>query len=252
MHHTTIPHRITTVHTWHCTTSQHHNCTPCRTYSTSHRIPHHGYIGTNKAQHPTSGIANRCTSRGVIWWCEMCGVRCGLMWNSGELRWWDVECITHCHCISHIIPHQTLTVSDSKPHHIPRHTIIPHHITDFITHQHLSQHTGYSTIPYFKAHHWYRPQLCTTPHLALHPISHYVLHNATLHVLHATFQITPYIGQIMHRTTTSRNTPHFTQHSTASCITASFHHIWPWSHPIPHPTTMFHIKFHITHQYTTF
>ena len=32
---------------------------------------------------------------------------------------------------------------------------------------------------------------------------------------------------------------------------ASFHHIWLWPHPIPHPTTMFHITFHITDQYTT-
>ena len=70
-----------------------------------------------------------------------------------------------------------------KPHHIPHHAISPHHIAQFVSHQHLSQYT----IP-----------LCNTirlqiapyrPHLAFHPVSHYVLRNATFHVLHATFQI---------------------------------------------------------------
>ena len=79
-----------------------------------------------------------------------------------------MECITHCHCISHIIPHQTLTVSDSKPHHIPRHTIIPHHITHFVSHQHLS-HTAIplrNTI--FKSHHIGHIMHHTTSRIAPH------------------------------------------------------------------------------------
>ena len=45
------------------------------------------------------------------------------------------RCIGHTFHIKH---HLRLY---SKSHHIPHQTIIPHHITHFISHQHLSQHT---------------------------------------------------------------------------------------------------------------
>ena len=79
--------------------------------------------------------------------------------------------VLHC-----IIPHQTLTISDadSKPHHIPRHTTIPHHITHFISHQHRSQHTIPLCITIFQTSPLISATLCITPHLALHPILHYV------------------------------------------------------------------------------
>ena len=102
----------------------------------------------------------------------------------------------------HIIPpHFTLhhlTISTSHGH-IPRHTIIPHHIAHFISHQHLSQYTIPLCNTMFKIAPLISATLCITPHLALHPILHYVPHNATFHVLHATFKITPYIGHTRSR-----------------------------------------------------
>ena len=87
----------------------------------------------------------------VVWYVCCAGIV--LLWNIVELWWWDVECITHCHCISHLITTTFYIASFhikhhlwhySKPHPIPRHTIIPHHIAHFISHQHLSQHTSNS------------------------------------------------------------------------------------------------------------
>ena len=165
--------------------------------------------------------------------------------------------VTHCHCgISHLVTsfHHInftlihLTISTSHGH-IPRHTIIPHHIAHFISHQHLSQHTN--TI--FKIAPLISATLCITPHLALHPILHYVPHNATFHVLHATFKITPYIGHIMHHTTTSRHhTTFYTTDIVAAphSASASFHHITQSDHT--QSTAHYHVStFHITHQYTT-
>ena len=121
-------------HVPHHSTSHHHISQPRLTlhditsrnvYSTSHLIPHHGYIMMNKTQHPTSGIAKHSTAHQiprhiilhhamwcVIWWywnvwndemwyCVLC--RKCFMWNIVDLWWWYVECITHCHCISHLI-----------------------------------------------------------------------------------------------------------------------------------------------------
>ena len=125
------------------------------------------------------------------------------------------------------IPHHTRTISDidSKPHHIPHHTIVPHRIAHFISHQHLPQHTIplCSTIfqiawPLISA----TLYIYITPHLALHPVLHYVPRNAT-------FQIAPYMlatlshHHVSHHTTLILHNivaPH-----SASCIIASFHHI---------------------------
>ena len=121
----------------------HHHSSPYRTYSTLHLIPHHSRIRMNKAQHPTSGIAKHNTSHRIpqslhvmcdlvaswnyeMWdWCGMVRVlcrKCGLMWNIVELWWWNVECIIHCHCISHLItslpPHFTDIASFHIKHHL--------------------------------------------------------------------------------------------------------------------------------------
>ena len=101
----------------------------------------------------------------------------------------------------------------------------------------------------------------TTSCIALNLTSSYVPHNTTFLVLHATFQITPYIGHIMH-TTTSRITPHFTHcttfhmplHILHSCIipphltviapnSTSHYHV---SHNIPHHTSVHHHFLHPT------
>ena len=153
-----------------------------------------------------------------MWYGVLCG-KCGSMWNIVELWWCDVECITHCHCISHLTtlpPHFTSHrqfyikhhLWHSKPHHIPRHTIIPHHITHFVSHQHLS-HTAIplrNTI--FKSHH---------------------------------------IGHIMHHTT-SRIAPHLTlvmynimPHSMYSMLHSDHTKYWPHHLCIapPHNTTFY-------------
>ena len=171
-----------------------------------------------KAQRPTSGVATHHTTlstsrhvwsggiKCVEWWD---GVWCAVpeMWFDVKLlscSRWDVECTTHCHCISHHITATTFYIAShkrhlwhySKPHHIPRRTIIPHHLAHFISHQHLSQHaiplcnTIFQNAPYrphHASHHW---------PLALHPISLY-RRTITPQSMHSTphqFQITPYIG----------------------------------------------------------
>ena len=91
MHHI-IPHRITTFHTWRCTTSHHW----CRTYSTLHLTsPHHSHR-VNKLQHPTSGIAKRCTSHQIrhhAVWSDGIEIRemCDVEWCE-ILSWVVVRC----------------------------------------------------------------------------------------------------------------------------------------------------------------
>ena len=180
------------------------------------------------------------------------------MWNTDDLWWWDAECITHCHCILHLITSFTTTfyiASFHVKHRLghyskPLHSTSHHHSSPYhtwvVSHQHLSQHT----IP-----------LCSTifqiapyrPHYASHHISHcfpipqYALRNATF--MYSTFQVTIYWPHYASHYILHNIVPHFT--CSTSCIIASFHHIWPWSHPIPHPTTIFHI-FHNTSYTTTF
>ena len=166
-------------------------------------------------------------------WCDWCAVP--EMWfdvKIVELWWSNVEWISHrtsshhsttfyiaSFHIKHHLSHY------SKPHHIPRQTI-PHHITYFISHQHL-----YSILQYYISNCTVSATLCSTPHVAMHPISHYIPHKATCHALHGTFQIIywPYCAlhhHISHRTTFSRHNvaPNYTCRS-ISCIIASFHHI---------------------------
>ena len=108
-------HHFTSHHISHRTLHNITLTTPHRTYCTSDLIPHHSHIGMNKAQHPTSGIAKHCTSRHVM--CDLVVLKCGVMWDVvwcavPEMRF-DVkcggggdvgECVTHCHCISHLTP----------------------------------------------------------------------------------------------------------------------------------------------------
>ena len=118
----------------------------------------------------------------------------------------DVECI-HI-AILHLItslPHFSLhhstsnTISDIIPHHIPRHTI-SHHISLAPLAAHYSLcNTIFQNLTISAT--------CITPRLALHPISHYVPHNAT-------FQITPSIGHII-------APPHLTSHFAQPHFTCS-------------------------------
>ena len=239
MYHTIIHHCIATFHTS-SDIARHHIFAPHRTYSTSRLIPHHSHIRMNKAQHPTSGTAKRrvapnstphySTSRHVMCDVVLKYVKCTVMWNDvrcvlcrkcglmtycevcGEM--WNV---THCHCI--IPPHFTLHHSTSKTiSDIPNRTTF--HVTPSlltISHQHRSTLFHFA-VPYFKSHH-----IGLFMHLALHPISDYVPHNATFHVLHAisdhTIYWPHYALHLLHTIA-----PHFTCRST-SCIIASVHHI---------------------------
>ena len=119
--------------------------------------------------------------------------------------------------VYHIVPHRIIpphftlhhstsnTISDIIPNHTTLH-VRPSFLTisHFISHQHL-----YSILQYYISNCTVSATLCITPHVALHPISRYIPHKAIFHVLHGTFQITSYIGHIMHCTTTSHIAPHF-------------------------------------------
>ena len=134
---------------------------------------------------------------------------------------WDVECITCCHCISHLIaslPHFTL-------HHSTSNTIsdIPNHTTFHITPFHITGYKPYFTsciTAYYYIHHTTPSFDIASPHFTPH---------LTLHI---TFSITPYLANILHRTLYS--------------ITAT---LWWIRHNIPH-LALQHIphqrKFHTT------
>ena len=161
--------------------------------------------------------------------------------------------ITHCLCICHLVtsllPHFTLhhSTSNTISGIIPNHTTV-HVAPSFLNISRILYHTSTSprstlfhfAIPYFKSPH-VSATLYLAPHLALHPISKYVQHNATFHTLHATFQITPYIGH-------SCASHHTTFYTTLHCIpphltvitpdSTSHYHV---SHNIPHHTVHHHI-----------
>ena len=128
-----------------------------------------------------------------------------------------MECITHCHCISHLIvslPHFTShhstsnAISDIKLHRIPCRTIIPHRITHFISHS-----TSRSTLFHHTNHIVHR----TTSRIAPSSISHYRL----------TYHVTPHS---MYSTPNSDNAIYWPHH-----LSASHHHI-------SHHTTILHIS----------
>ena len=130
--------------------------------------------------------------------------------------WWYVECITHCHCISHLItslpPHQTplfqTTYSTS------------HHHSSFYHSAPLAAHWLCNTVfqiapylPHYASHHW---------HFTL------LTYHVTPHSMYSTqhqFQITPFIGHIIYA---SHHKPHYTtlHHIPHAPHLASFHHSW--------------------------
>ena len=135
-----------------------------------------------------------------------------------ELWLWYGECITHCHCISHLVtslpPHQTPSLTFQT---ISRHTIISPYITRFISHQHLSQYTIPLCNTIF--------QIATTS-ATFHMTD--VPHNATFHVLHAASVSDHIYWPVSYA-------PHYK--TLFHISVASFHHTWLWSHPIPHRTS---------------
>ena len=155
----------------------------------------------------------------MMWYGVLCR-KCGSM-GLAELWWWYGERLTHCHCISHLItslpPHQTPPLTFQTTSYSTSH-LIPPYIAYFIPHQHLSQYT----IP-----------LCNTVfQIATISAKFHITdvpHNATFHVLHAA-SVSDHIYW-----------PNIIAH------VASFHHIWLWSHPIPHRTSEHH---HILHPST--
>ena len=281
-HHSTSHHHISHL-VWHCMTS--HSASLHIAHIQRHTLFHItatlGWIRHNMLHlalqnipHHTKFHTTLSTSRHVM--CDQVELKCGVMWNyvvwcAVPEMWfdvkycWDVEYITHCHCISHIIPpslhciipHQTpsLTLFQTTPHSMSHHHSSSYH-TFRITPAPLAAH--YSTLHYHISNRTVSATLCITPHLALHPISHQVAFHITPHYMYFTPHFIshhildtlciapPHLAShhILHIA------PHFTCRST-SCIVASFHHIWPWSHPVTHPTTIFHITFHITYRYIT-
>ena len=120
----------------------------------------------------------------------------------------------------------------------------PRHITPAL----LAAH--YFTLQYHISNRTISATFCVAPHFTF-----YVPYNTPFHVLHATFQITLYIGHI----TTSRTTPHCTAFHRPlhmhNCIipphltvvtpnSTSHYHV---SHNIPHHTSVHH---HILHHTT--
>ena len=144
-------------------------------------------------------------------WCNVPEMWFDVMW------WWPVRCgprnVKHIaiksRTSSHVTPPPFIL---HESFHTENHTTL--HVTPpFLTISHISYHTSTSrstqAIPVCNtiiiSNRTISATLCIAPHLALHPILHYdVPHNATFHVLHATFQATPYIGHILHLTTLHR------------------------------------------------
>ena len=122
----------------------------------------------------------------------------------------------------HIIATTSLALFQTTPH------STSHHLTHFISHQHLSRHTIplYNTI-FEKSHHighiMHRRTTdgshCTPFHIADVP------HNATFHVLHATSVSDHTIYWPHHLCIApSHLAPHFTQHCTTFHILPILHH----------------------------
>ena len=192
-------HDITASHPW------------CRTYSTLHLTsPHHSHR-VNKVQHPTSGIAKRCTSvshqiwHHAVWsggieiremWCDVEWCAVPEMWfdvKNIELWWWDVECQCNTLSLRHLAPshhHPTTFYIASSDHlHVTRpHSTSHHHSSPYrpfhITPAPLAAHFA---TPYLKSHHWYRP------HYASRHISHCIPFYITFHITPHSMYSTPHL-----------------------------------------------------------
>ena len=214
----------------------HNSIIPCRTYSTSHLIPHHSHIRMNKAQHPTSGITKCCTSHQiprystshrVIWWYWNV-VWCGMVSCTGNVVWCEMLCcggemwnVWHIAIASLTSLHHSTTFYIASFHikrhlwHIPYHTMF-HGTPSFFTISHLSYHTNTSrstlchfAIPYFKSQ----------PHM--HHATSRIPFHITPHSMYSTPHLgSPYIGHIMHHTATFC-IAHFTQRCACVCVGVS-------------------------------
>ena len=169
----------------------------------------------------------------VVWCAVPEVVRCG-MYNALPL---------------HLAPHRIITTTF---HSASFHTVsdIPSHTTFHWRHAVISHHIkpvpltpDYSTLQY----HTSNRTILATSHLALHPIFTLLTYHTTPHFMYSTPHLCIEPPHLAHHTRFYKL--HRISH--APHILHSLHHIWSWSHPVPHPTTMFHITFHIAHQYTT-
>ena len=179
-----------------------------------------------------------------------------VVWCAVPEMWFDVTCywvvVVICGRYNHIAIasrtsshyHHSFTLHHSTSNTIS--DIIPNHTTFHVTPYRTS--TSRSTlfhfaIPYFKSHHIVHIMHHTTD------ISHCTLFHIT-DVPHNATSVSDHIIYWPHHLCAP---PHFTQHCTAFHMLHILHqfHIWLWSHLILHRTTMFHIAFHITRQYTT-
>ena len=187
LHHSTpLPYYPCTTPSFHIASP--HFTTPRLTLQTSHLIPHHSQIRMNKAQYPTSGIANiphhtkfhTTLLHHAMWCCEhqywnvWNDVRRGLMW-----KYWLLRCAMY-----NTLHHSTSnTIWHSKPRHI---STSHHHSSPYRTNTYRSTLFHFA-IPYFKSHrigHIMHHTTSRTPFL--------ITFRATFHIHHATFQITPY------------------------------------------------------------
>ena len=193
-------------------------------------------------------------------------VRCGMVCCAGcgilSCSLWDVECIMHCHCISHHItlrpPHFTLHHSTSSqlalfqttPHSTSHHSSPPRtfHITPAPL---VAAH--YSTLQYHISNRTTSATLWITP-LTSRIGPHFTLltYHITPHSMYSTpqqFPITPYIGHIIYASL--YHISHHILHNIAPHFTCSPSSVIPPHLTVITPNAMFHITFHITDQYTT-
>ena len=194
----------------------------------------------------------------VVWCAVPDVVRCEIL----SCGLWDVECIMHCHCISHHItlrpPHFTLHHSTSSqlalfqttPHSTSHHSSPPRtfHITPAPL---VAAH--YSTLQYHISNRTTSATLCITP-LTSRIGPHFTLltYHITPHSMYSTpqqFPITPYIGHIIYASL--YHISHHILHNIAPLFTCSPSCVIPPHLTVITPNAMFHITFHITDQYTT-
>ena len=146
----------------------------------------------------------------------------------------------------HIIATTSLALFQTTPH------STSHHLTHFISHQHLSRHTIplYNTI-FEKSHHighiMHRRSILTAriaPHFIL------LTYHITLHSMYSTphqFQITPYIGHIIYAS--HHHISHHILHNIAPHFTCSPSCIIPphLTDHTPNSTSHCHVSHNIPH-----
>ena len=134
-----------------------------------------------------------------------------------------MECITHGHCISHLVtlpPHFTLHHSTSNAiSDIPSHTTFQVTPSSVLTISHISYHTNTSRSTLFHFAIPYRFQI--SPHrLALHPIFTFL----TDHITPRSMYSTPHFRSRHILATSFIRTTFYTRHYTAFHILHILHH----------------------------